>query len=89
MTDATHLQQSLAELRAEIEALGTGHTEARLRLEALIHDIETRLGDPKTAAADATLGYRLKTSILAFEVSHPRLAAVMNDLVEKLSDMGI
>jgi hypothetical protein len=32
---------------------------------------------------------QLKASILKFEASHPRLAGVINDVVDKLSAMGI
>ena len=89
MSDAKHLDESLSSLRAEIQALGLGDQEARQRLETLIQDIERTLGNPEDAPADETLGDRLKTSILVFEASHPRLATVMNEVMEKLSHMGI
>jgi hypothetical protein len=89
MTGMTHLDDSLGKLRSEIRALDIGDQEARLRLEKLIRDIEQTLENPKRAAADAPLGEQLKTSILAFEVSHPRIATVMNEVMEKLSHMGI
>jgi Domain of unknown function (DUF4404) len=89
MSDMTHLDDSLGNLRSEIQALDIGDQEARLRLEKLIRDIEQTLENPKAAAAGATLGEQLKTSILAFEVSHPRIATVMNEVMEKLSHMGI
>jgi hypothetical protein len=37
---------------------------------------------------DEGLGGPLKASILKFEASHPRLAGVINDVVDKLSAMG-
>ena len=89
MIGMTHLDDSLGKLRSEIRALDIGDQEARLRLEKLIRDIEQTLENPKKAAADAPLGEQLKTSILAFEVSHPRIATVMNEVMEKLSHMGI
>ncbi len=89
MTGMTHLDDSLGKLRSEIQALDIGDQEARLRLEKLIGDIEQTLENPKATGADASLGEQLKTSILAFEVSHPRIATVMNEVVEKLSQMGI
>ncbi len=85
MTDVKHLDESLKKLRSEIDALETGDEDARQRLEKLIQDIENAL----ETGADDNLGEQLKTSILRFEVSHPRLAAVMNDIMEKLSNMGI
>jgi hypothetical protein len=90
MTDLTHLEESLKNLRSEIAALDIGDEEARRRLESLIRDVEKTLGNPKHTGADKrTLGEQLKTSILGFEVSHPRLAALMNEVVEKLGHMGI
>jgi len=89
MTDVTHLDESLKKLRSEIDALDTGDQEARQRLEKLLQDIENTLENPKDTGGDENLGEQLKTSILRFEVSHPRLAAIMNDIMEKLSNMGI
>ena len=89
MIDVRHLDESLNDLRAEIRALDIGDDEARRRLEKLIQDIEQALENPEGTAADETLGEQLKTSILAFEASHPRIAAVMNEVMEKLSHMGI
>ncbi|MEP7303292.1 MAG: DUF4404 family protein [Caldimonas sp.] len=89
MTDMKHLEESLSKLRSEIQALDIGDQEARLRLEKLILDIGQTLENPQGAVADETLGERLKTSIVNFEVSHPRLAAVMNEVMEQLSNMGI
>jgi len=89
MTDVKRLDESLSNLRFEIQALGIGDEEARQRLEKLIQDIEKTLGNPKQAGADETLGEQLKTSILKFEASHPRLAALMNEVMETLSNMGI
>jgi chromosome segregation ATPase len=88
MTDAKHLDESLNNLRSEIEALDSHDEEARQRLERLLHDIEKARENPKHGV-DETLGAQLRTSILNFEVSHPRLAAVMNDVMEKLGTMGI
>jgi len=82
------LEESLNRLRSEIGALDIGDDEARARLERLIGEIEQTLENPDDAAA-GSLGDQLKTSVLSFEASHPRLAAVMNEVVEKLGQMGI
>ena len=89
MTDTTHLEASLDRLRAEIDALHIDDAEARQRLGTLIRDIERTLEDPKPGGAAVGLGDRLKTSILGFEASHPRLATLLNDVVEKLGNIGI
>ena len=89
MASAKHLDQSLSTLRAEIQALDIGDEEARRRLESLVVEIETSVGSPSGAVADDRLTGGLKAAILNFEVSHPRLAVLMNDVLEKLSAMGI
>lgn len=89
MTGTTHLDDLLSTLRREMSALDIGDEDARQRLDKLILDIEARSKDPSGAAADEGLSGQLKASILKFEVSHPRLAGVVNDVVDKLSAMGI
>ncbi len=88
MTNAKHLDDSLNTLRSEIHALDIGDEEARRRLDSLVLDIGASIARP-SAVPDETLTERLKSSILNFEVSHPRLAVLMNDVVEKLSTMGV
>ena len=89
MTDDPQLDQLLTALRREMSALDVGDQDTRQRLDRLIVDIETRVKDPSPVAAEAGLGGQLKASILKFEASHPRLAGVVNDVVDKLSAMGI
>jgi hypothetical protein len=89
MTSAKHLHDSLNTLRSEIAALDIDDDEARVRLKKIVRDIETRMQSPDGAVADENLTGGLKASILNFEVSHPRLSILMNDVLEKLSAMGI
>ena len=89
MTDAPHLDELLSTLRREMNALDAGDHDARERLDRLILDIETRVKNPRDVAAEEGLGGHLRASILKFEASHPRLAGVINDVVDKLSAMGI
>ena len=89
MTDTKHIEDSLNRLRSEIHALHIDDAEARHRLGTLIRDIERTLEDPRQRGAAEGLGERLKASILGFEASHPRLAALMNEVMEKLGNIGI
>ncbi len=89
MTNARHLDDVLSSLRSEIQALDIGDEEARRRLDSLILDIGASIERPNGAVSAETLAERLKSSILSFEGSHPRLAVLMNDLLEKLSAMGV
>jgi hypothetical protein len=87
MTDPKQLDAAISTLRAEIQALDRGDDKARQRLEQLIRDIESSRGS--APGLGESVGERLKASILHFEASHPRLAGVMGELVETLSNMGI
>ena len=90
MTDPKRLEASLRDLRSEIAALHVGDDEARQRLHALIHDLEQALGDPGgSGAAKQSLGEQLKIAVLRLEASHPRVAGVVNEVIESLGAMGI
>jgi len=89
MASSKHLDQSVRALRSEIEALGIDDDEARRRLDGLVREIEASVANADGAVADDRLTGGLKAAILKFEASHPRLAVLMNDVLEKLSAMGI
>ena len=89
MTSARPLDESLSTLRSEIHGLDIGDEDARRQLDSLLVDIESRTGQPGGAVPDGRLTEGLKASILSFEASHPRVAVLMNDVLEKLSAMGI
>jgi hypothetical protein len=89
MSDAKHLDQALDTLRSELRCLDSSDDKARERLEELIRDVENARADPQGAGSQASLGERVKAALLYFEASHPRLAGVMDELVETLSNMGI
>jgi len=89
MTDTRRVEAAIRQLRAEIDTLAGRDEEARQRLDRLVQDIEATLAEPKPTAAKEGLAGRVQASVLGFEVSHPRVAAVMNELVEQLGSMGI
>ena len=88
MTDVSRLENSLRTLRAEIATL-VGDDDARRRLAALVGELESAVGDPARSGERRTLGEQLKSSILRLEVAHPRLAGIVNEVVESLGNMGI
>ncbi len=89
MTRARHLEDSLNALRSEVHGLDLGDAQARQRVDSLLVDVGTRVGAPGEPVADDDLTERLKASVLSFEGSHPKLAVLMNDVLEKLGTMGI
>jgi hypothetical protein len=90
MADATRLEASLRNLRGEIAALPLDDEETRERLGRLVEDLERALGNPGRSGAEKKgLGEQLRLSVLRMEASHPRLAAVVNEVIQDLGSMGI
>ena len=89
MTDASRLEASLRTLRAEIATLEIGDDDARRRLASLVGELERAVADPARSSERRTLGEQLRASILRVEAAHPRLAGVLNEVVESLGNMGI
>lgn len=88
MSNTKPIDESVSDLRAQIGALDADDGSA-IHLTGLARDIEHTLASSADVNAQANLGERLTASILQFEGSHPRIAAVLNELAEKLGDMGI
>jgi outer membrane protein TolC len=89
MTDVHRLEASLRTLRAEIATLDTGDDDARRRLASLVGELESAVADPSRSGERRTLGEQLRASILRVEAAHPRLAGLVNEVVESLGNMGI
>lgn len=88
-TDSHPLHASLEALRAEIAALDVSDTAARARVDALIGDIEQRLDSPEDDALHQDVIDKLEDSIMHFEVAHPTMTRVLNDIMNKLSAIGL
>ena len=89
MINETQLTQALEKLRREIGALDTADEASRHKLEQLVEDLEQKLENPEDSELHEDLADRLRDSMLELEVSHPRLTSIMNDIMMKLSNMGI
>jgi len=83
------LQETLQALRKEIDKLKPDETESKDRLEQLIRKLELKLDRPDDTNRHLSLTEGLSDSLTYFEVSHPRITGVLNDLMMTLSNMGI
>ena len=79
------LRDLLSRLRAELATLDAGDDGAQMRLRKLLDDIEGQLADND----DNGLTSELKRRIETFEVEHPRVTAILNDVMVTLSNLGI
>ena len=83
------LKKTLQSLRTEIEKLGEGEQESKKRLEQLVEDIETKIKSPEDIDQHFNLVHEVKDSVAYFEVNHPKITGFLNDIMIKLSNMGI
>ncbi len=81
------LSEGLERLRAELKNLDADDA-TRQRLENLARRVERQLQEGG-AEAPHSLVKELEDEILHFEVAHPRLTAIINDIMVALSQMGI
>ena len=80
------LEQALQRLRAELDQLD-GDVEARLR--GVIAELEGQIEALDSAQESASMVDNLKRHIEQFEVEHPKVTNILNDVMVTLSNMGI
>lgn len=80
------LDEGLRRLRSELE--GADET-TRKRMEAWVERVERRLAEGAGKAVQPGLLQELEEEIMHFEVEHPRLTAIINDIMVAMSSMGI
>ncbi|GAB6067568.1 hypothetical protein JCM13664_08860 [Methylothermus subterraneus] len=89
MTEAENpqpLKDGIKRLRAELEHVDE---PTRKRLEALLERVEQQLSESEEKPGRHGLLEELEKEIMHFEVEHPRLTAIVNDIMLALSNMGI
>ncbi len=82
------IHAAIEALRAEINKLDAEDTVSRARLDQLVRELQEQL-DAGDAASPAVLEGSVTELIEQFEVEHPRITGVLNDLMVTLSGMGI
>lgn len=83
------LEETLAALRREVSKLSDLDPESKRKLEALIENLEKKLERPEDVEYHHSLTDSLSDTLTHFEVSHPRLTGILNDVMMALSNMGI
>lgn len=83
------INDALAELRKEIERLEIGNRAAKERLTSLVESIEERVEASGGGEEHHDLVEEMKDAITHFEVEHPRITGIINDIMMTLSSAGI
>ncbi len=89
MSEREKLREGLEALRAEIKNLKGTDDAGKQRLEELAERVEKQLAETGEKNEHQNLIKELEEEIMRFEVAHPRLTAIINDLMVTLSNMGI
>jgi hypothetical protein len=83
------IEALLERLREESDALPEDATAAREHMENLGAQISHRLSDPREDNQDEQLIASVTEAIERFEIEHPRVTGVLNDVLVVLSGLGI
>lgn len=86
-TDELH--EPLEQLRAEIKKLGEDDVAIKRRMKRLVADLERKLEASEDSGHEPQLIEHLRQNVERFEVEHPRLTGVLNQIMGSLSNMGI
>jgi hypothetical protein len=81
------LKQSLQLLQSEIAELKSISGTERKELELILRNIRQTLDSDENI--DSNLQENLNSTIVRLEAAHPRLTAVLNDIMVTLGNMGI
>ncbi|MEE9395709.1 MAG: DUF4404 family protein [Methylococcales bacterium] len=82
------LNETLENLRSEIENLRTNDNESKAKLEKIVDDLEQKIKNPDDVDHNRLIS-DVKDTVTHFEVSHPTITAILNDIMMALSNMGI
>lgn len=88
MTDK-EIVQALAALRAEIEQLDQADAATGERLEELVSKLEQQVTAAELGQHQMHLVEDIKDAITEFEVEHPRMTGILNDIMVALGNLGI
>lgn len=79
------LRDQLQQLVQALQALPV-ENEQRAALERLIADIESQLG---AADDEDSLVEQVEAAVSTFEVEHPRIAGILNNIIVTLGNIGV
>ena len=82
----SELRAAVERLRREIDAMPSLDSASRQRLQAVLEAMRT--DEPPSATPERRVD-TVREAIEAFEASHPRTTAILNDILVTLSNMGI
>ena len=85
----SELKQALEELHGELLRAGTLPAEQQAKADVLAEAIRGTLESDEFAANGSGLKDPLEDGVAAFEVSHPRITELIEDVLNLLAGLGI
>lgn len=82
------IQNTLSALKNESKNINASETDSVETLNQLIKKLEQQLSEPELADHRGLID-QLQTTISKFEVSHPTITSIVNDLMVKLAGLGV
>ena len=83
------VREYLVNLRTEINRLEVNDESTRDRLNNLTSEIEHLLENPDDTTRNLALVQNLQMHTKQFEIEHPSVTSVLNQIMVTLSNMGI
>lgn len=82
------IAETIKALRNESNKLKSDDVDTTETINQLIEKLEQQIESP-TVENQHSLTDHLKRSVSAFEIQHPRLTSIVNDLMVKLAGLGV
>ncbi len=82
------VQQAIARLKTEINALDVSQAGVKKRVSALVRDLERQL-EHADEVDHGPMIERLTDAVDLFEAEHPTITGILNGIATSLSNMGI
>lgn len=83
------LRRSLAQLHAEIARVKDRSGQEFTELNELLSQLERQLTAAEHELDPPTLSDQVREQVGRFEVEHPRITGILNDILVTLSNLGI
>lgn len=84
------ITRALADLRQQISELPAADSAIREKMQGLLSDLEQQLGTvADVVEPNNDLAEDIKEAISEFEIEHPRLTGILNDIMIALGNLGI
>ena len=84
----SEITDTIKALKQESKKINADDNESTETIKEIIEKLEQQLKSP-TIEDHRSLSDQLKNSVSSFEYQHPKITAIVNDLMVKLAGLGV